>query len=305
MLVPITTARLQNLSAGYQTLFNDAVADLLNTVPIFWPDLALEIPSSALVDVFGYLKNLPGYREWIDDRQVFTPEAGDYQIVSKKFELTLGIPRDAIAYDRLGLYNNLAKAIGGSARTFRDELLFPLVKGGNSMVGPDGQYFYDTDHPLTDKSGNPTTASNYQSGAGPLWFVVAKPYGMKPFIITKQEELDLVTLFDPTNERVFYRDEFVWGSKGRFGAGFFLWQLIQASNAALTDVNFNAAFTALATRLGDRGKKMPMIPTDAYFPYSMRADANQQLLAERLANGASNTNFKVVNVHYVPYLDWA
>ena len=55
--------------------------------------------------------------------------------------------------------------------------------------------------------------------------------------------------------------------------------------------------------LGDKGRLMPMIPATAYFPYSMRANANQALLAERLANGATNTNFKVVDVQYVPYLD--
>ena len=300
----ITTATLQMMSAGYSTLFNDARADLANSVPVFWTELAEEIPSNSIEDVFGYMKGIPGYREWIDDRIIHRMEAGDYRIKSRKFELTMGVKRDDILYDNLGVYNKTAKYYGGQARVFRDELLFPLVKNGNSLIGPDGQYFYDTDHPLTDKTGATITASNWTSGAGPLWFMVAKPYGMKPFIITKQEELDFVPMFDPANERVFMRDEFLFGSKGRFGTGFFLWQLIEASKGAVSAANINAMFKALATRLGDKGAKMPMIPTDAYFPLSLRGDANENLLADRLANGATNTNFKIVNVHFVPWLDW-
>jgi phage major head subunit gpT-like protein len=247
----ITTALLQTLSAGFQTNFNTAMADLANSVPIFWPELVTEIPSTALEDVFGYMKGIPGYREWIDDRYVHTLDAGDYTITSKKFELTMGVKRDDIVYDRLGIYNQTSTWYGGKARTFRDELLWPLIKAGATTIGPDGQYFYDSDHPLTDKLGNPITASNYTSGASPLWLLVAKPAGLKPFILTKQEELDFVPVFDPTNERVFMRDEFLWGSKGRFGTGCFLWQLIEARTDALTAPNFEDAFKNLSTRLGD------------------------------------------------------
>jgi phage major head subunit gpT-like protein len=301
----ITTGLLQTLSAGFSTKYNDAYADAANSVPIFWPDLVEEVPSSSLKEIFGWMKGIPGYREWIDDRVVNQLESADYTIESKKFELTLGVPADAIRYDTLGIYNSRATWMGSKARTFRDELLWPLIKNGFTQVGPDGQYFYDTDHPLTDKTGAPITASNFISGAGSAWFLVAKPGGIKPFILTKAQELDFVARQDPTDPRVFDKDEFVWGSKGRFGTGYFLWQLIQASTQPLTGPNFDAAFSALSTRLGDKGSKMPLTPTDAYFPLSMRSDVNATLLVERLANGASNPNFKIVNVHFVPYLDWA
>jgi hypothetical protein len=49
---------------------------------------------------------------------------------------------------------------------------------------------------------------------------------------------------------------------------------------------------------------MPLMPTDAYFPLSLRKDAATVLLVDKLASGASNFNFKVVDVHFVPWLDW-
>lgn len=304
-LQAITTSTLETLNAGFSSQFNTTLADLANTVPIFWPDLAMEVPTNSLKQIFGYMKGLTGYREWIDDRVVKGLDATDYIIETKKFENTFGVKRDDILYDNLGIYNQTASWFGAKARTFRDELLFPLIKAGASTIGPDGQYFYDTDHPLTDNAGSPITASNYVSGAGPLWFITANPGGIKPFVITKAEELDFVPMIDPTNERVFFKDEYVWGSKGRFGTGFFLWQLIQAMTTPVDATNFNAAFAALATRLGDKGSKMPLTPTTAYFPLSMRGDAAQTLLVEKLASGASNFNFKVVDVKFVPYLDWA
>lgn len=301
----ITTSLLQTLSAGFSTMFNDALADAANGTPIFWQDLVQEVPSSSLKEVFGWMKGIPGYREWIDDRIVHQLDSADYTIESKKFELTLGVPADAIRFDTLGIYNQRAAWMGSKARTFRDELLWPMIKNGFTQFGPDGQYFYDTDHPLTDRTGAAITASNFLSGAGPAWFLVAKPNGIKPFILTKAKELDFVARQDPTDPRVFDKDEFVWGSSGRFGTGYFLWQLIQASTQALTGPNFDAAFAALATRLGDKGSKMPLTPAVAYFPYSMRSDVNATLMVERLASGASNPNFKIVDVKFVPYLDWA
>lgn len=301
----ITTTLLQTLSAGFSTKFNTAYADAANSVPIFWPELCEEVPSSSLKEIFGWMKGIPGYREWIDDRVVHMLEAADYTIESKKFELTLGVPADAIRFDTLGIYNQRATWMGSQARVFRDNLLWPVIKAGASSIGPDGQYFYDTDHPLTDKTGATITASNYTAGASPLWLLVAKPAGIKPFVLTKAMDLDFVARQDPTDPRVFDKDEFVWGSKGRFGTGYFLWQLVEASTAAFTAPNFEAAFKNLATRLGDKGSKMPLIPTDLYVPYSLRADVNATILVERLANGASNANFKIVNVHFVPYLDWA
>lgn len=300
----VTPQMLQNLNVTFSTAFNDAYADLANQTPTWWQDLAEEIPSGTISEVFGWMKQIPGYREWIDDRVIHTLDSSGYRIDSKKFELTMGVKRDDIVYDRLGLYTKLASAYGAQAKQFRDTLIWPLIKAGASTVGPDGQYFYDVDHPLTDINGNAITASNYNAGAGPLWLVVAKPGGIKPFIITKQEELDFVPMVDPTDERVFMRDEFRWGSKGRFGAGYFLWQLVEANTIGVDAAGFNLAFKNLSTRLGDKGTKMPLVPTDAYFPLSLRGDAAQTLLVEKLANGASNFNFKVVNVHFVPWLDW-
>jgi phage major head subunit gpT-like protein len=300
----ITPQVLSNLNVTFSTKFNDAYSDLANQTPIWWDQLAEEVPSGTLSEVFGWMKQIPGYRKWIDDRVIHTLDSAGYTITSDKFELTMGVKRDDIVYDRLGIYTKLAGAYGAQARQFRDTLIWPLIKGGASAVGPDGQYFYDTDHPLTDINGQATTAANFTSGAGPLWFLVAKPGGIKPFIITKQEDLDFVPMTDMTDERVFSRDEFRWGSKGRFGAGYFLWQLIEASTAAVNATNFNQMFTNLSTRLGDKGTKMPLMPTDAYFPLSLRGDAATTLLVDKLANGASNFNFKVVDVHFVPWLDW-
>lgn len=301
--VAITPQVLRNLNVNYSTMWNDAYADLQNSVPTFYQDLVMEIPSSSITDVFGWMKGIPGYREWVGDRQVETLDAGAYQITSKKYEKTLGINRDDIQYDKLGIYGPMFKAFGGAARTFRDELLWPLICSGATSIGPDGQYFYDVDHPLTDRNGNIQTYSNYISGANPLWFLVAQPYGLKPFILTKQEELDFVPMVDPDAPNVFFKDQYLWGSKGRMGVGYFMWQFIQAMTVDVAEPYFSQAFTALATRMGDKGRMMPLIPAVAYFPYSMRSSVNQALLAERLASGASNTNYKVVDVKFVPYLD--
>ena len=44
----------------------------------------------------------PGMREWIGDREVQNLSGSDYTIKNKSWELTFGIPREAVEDDKIG-----------------------------------------------------------------------------------------------------------------------------------------------------------------------------------------------------------
>lgn len=46
-------------------------------------------------------------REWIGEREVQALAAYDYLIKNKKFEMTIGVPRDDIEDDKYGVYTPL------------------------------------------------------------------------------------------------------------------------------------------------------------------------------------------------------
>jgi len=91
-------------------------------------------------------------REWIGDKVVKVLEAFKYTIVNRSFEATVAVKRDDIEDDNLGIYGPQAQQAGWSAKQLPDELVFELINGGFKNDCYDGQYFFDTDHPVGDTS---------------------------------------------------------------------------------------------------------------------------------------------------------
>lgn len=298
----ITTTLLQNAGTIIRTKFTDAYTDVEKKVPIFWPGIAELVPSNDLKEVYGRLSGLPGYRKWLGAREINRMQAGDYTVFNDKYELTVAISGDDLRFDKVGLRTWMATQQGLRARQLPDTLVWAAMNAGFTTNGPDGQYFFDTDHPMLTSTGAATTASNYDAGSGPAWYLTAALPGMKPILLQEVMKPDLVEMFDPTNERVFMNDEFLWGSKAMYGAGYFLWPLIQASKATLEDDNFNTSYDNFSKRLLDGGVPQALLPMDLWVPTDLRAAGERVVKAINRANGESNTNFGKVNLRVCPYL---
>jgi phage major head subunit gpT-like protein len=84
-------------------------------------------------------------------------KAYTYTLVNEEYESSIEVKRADIKDDQTGQYGPLARSIGESARMYPDEVVFgTLLPGGFSTLCYDGQYFFDTDHPV----GDGTTQSN-------------------------------------------------------------------------------------------------------------------------------------------------
>lgn len=298
----ITTALLNNAGTIIRTKFNEGYLDVEKKVPVYWPDIAELVPSNDLKEVYARLSSLPHYRKWVGPREIQRLETGDYSVVNEKYELTVAVMGDDLRFDKLGLRSHMAVQQGLRARQLPDTLVWQVVNGGFTTIGPDGQNFYDTDHPLKTANGATTTASNYNAGTGPGWFLTAALPGMKPFLLQEVYKPDLVEKFDPTDDKVFYNDEFIWGSWAMYGAGYFLWPLIQASKAELDQDGFNDAYDAFSARVLDSGVPQSLLPTDLWVPTSLRTAADRVVKAINRANGETNTNYGTVKVRVVPHL---
>jgi phage major head subunit gpT-like protein len=66
-----------------------------------------------------------------------------------EYEASIEVNHADIKDDQTGQYGIQAKSIGESAKAFPDELVFEtLLPGGFTSLCYDGQYFFDTDHPI-------------------------------------------------------------------------------------------------------------------------------------------------------------
>jgi len=134
----------RSLRALYKDTYEKTEAD--------YQKIAMEVPSTTSENQYQWLGEVPGMKEWVDERTLEDLKAWDYTIKNKDWESTIAVDRNAIEDDQLGIIRPRVMSLAVAAKTHPDELVFSLLAQGFSQTCFDGQYFFDTDHPLADGS---------------------------------------------------------------------------------------------------------------------------------------------------------
>jgi len=301
-MAAITPALITALNTAYR---RDFQASLANSTTL-WDRVATQVPSTSAKNTYAWLSRFPAMREWIGPRVIKDMAATAYEIVNKTWESTVGISRDEINDDEHNTYGPLFQQMGADAAEQPDRVLWPMLAAGNATVGYDGQFFFDTDHPVypnADGTGVPVSVSNITAGAGTPWYVMATKRPLKPLIYQSRRAPEFETKFDPSNsDHVFLNNEFLWGSSTRFNVGFGLWQLAHRSAAALNSDNLFAAIEAMMSVKRDGGSPMGVMPDLLVVPPSLEAEATKTIKVMLNDTGGSNPTFQRLDVLTVPWL---
>jgi phage major head subunit gpT-like protein len=293
----INRTNLQNLFTGYKASFQNAFAGI---TPDFTP-FVLDVPSTTSQETYPWLGSTTSFREWLGDRVIQNLKVHDYTIKNRTFENTVGVPRESIEDDSFGVFNPMMSQLGQDAANHPALLVYEMLAAGFSRVCYDGQFFFDTDHPVINAAGAEVSVSNFQGGAGTAWYLLDTSRVMKPLILQRRKNYNFVSLDRETDENVFMRKEFVYGTDARLNVGYGLWQLAYASKQDLTADNFNAAYAAMQGMTGDKGKKLGIKLTLLVVPPTLRSQALHILNAEQV-NGTTNINRNAVDVLVTPWL---
>ena len=287
----ITSENMKALNTAVKTIFNKA----FTAVKSEYGKIAMEVPSTKASNTYPWLGNSFKIREWLGERVIQNLKEYDYTIKNKEFEGTVAIPLTAIEDDDIGLYNPLIANMGDAAAKHPDELVFNLLKAGTSTLCYDGQYFFDTDHPVL-QNGKEVSVSNYKTGNNAAWYLLDTSQPVKPLIYQKRKAYNLVKKDKDTDDNVFMDGNIVYGVDGRGNAGFGFWQMAYCSKEELTAANFEAAYADMCSFKGDNGKPLGIRPTILVVPPSLRAKAHSIVTADKLASGADNPNKGLVTV---------
>lgn len=253
----INQSNLKTLFDGFSAAFNKGFTGAETA----YTRIAMTIPSSTREQTYGWLAQLPKMREWLGDRVVNNLAAHGYKIVNRDFENTVGVPRNDIEDDQYGIFAPLFSEMGRAAAEMPDELVFGLLAEGFTTPCYDGQNFFDTDHPVGDGKGGTVSVSNMQAGAAEPWFLLDCSKAIRPMIFQERRKLgNLVSKTEPTDDNVFFKKEYVYGTDGRCNVGYGLWQLAFGSKAELTPENYEAARKAMMSLTGDAGRKLGIKP---------------------------------------------
>lgn len=297
----ITPALISSLRVGFGDEFQRALAE----TPTDYQKVATVVPSSNAANTYGWLGQFPKLREWVGDRIVKDMKAQAYQVQNKLYEGTVGVKRTDIEDDNVGVYKPLFAEMGRAASAHADEIVFGLLAAGETTNGYDGQPFFSAAHPVypnVDGTGTAVNTSNLGAGAATPWYLLDTGRALKPLIFQERTQPELEVLDARQDEGVFMRDEYRYGVRYRCNAGFGFWQMAYKSKATLDAANFNAAMTAMMNFKADGGRPLGIKPTVLVVPPSLRAAAIEIVKNERLANGASNPNFGVVDLIVSPWL---
>ncbi len=285
----VTPALLQALFTGFKKNFEDAKSE----APAQYTKIATVIKSTTKSNTCGWVGKFPNLRKWVGDRVNETMKAHGYQIVNEDFEATVGVDRNDIEDDELGIYAPMFAEMGRSAGIHPDELCFGLLGAGFTTPCYDTQYLFDTDHPVypkADGTGTPVMTANVVVDAGyqgEPWFLLDTSRALKPVIFQDRKSPQLIAMTKIDDEAVFTRKEFRYGVDCRDAAGFGFWQLAFANKRALTPDNLWDSFSKMREFQADGGRKLGVKATMLVVHPSLEKLATQMLERE-LSNSSSN-----------------
>lgn len=250
--------------------------------------IVMTVPSQTREENYGWLGSMPSLREWIGPRVVNGLSAYGFTIVNREFESTVEVGRNDIEDDRLGIFGPFFSEMGGAARRHKEELIFSLLGSGFAANGYDGQFFFDTDHPLTLDDGSKISVANTDGGSGTPWYLLDLSRSIKPIIWQERSPYLFESMTQPDSPNVFLNRSFIYGVRARVNVGFGLWQLAWGSKQPLNAANYKAARTAMMGFRGQGGKLLGIKPTHLIVPPSLEEDAMTLLNNEYGTGGVSN-----------------
>ncbi|MBW7901257.1 MAG: Mu-like prophage major head subunit gpT family protein [Rhodocyclaceae bacterium] len=281
----ITPQILVSLAQG----FNAAFLRGFGSVTPSWQQVAMLVPSTSDAENYGWMKDLPGMREWVGQRVIHNLEATAAQLRNKKYEHTIGVKRDAIDDDKLGIYSTLFAQQGEIVARHPDDLVWGLLPQGFATKGFDGQYFFDADHAGFDRDGKEKSWSNTGGGAGTPWFAMDLSRAfMKPLIFQNRKAAKFVRKTRDDDDTVFMEDTYLFGADARYVAGFGFHQLAYGSKQTLDAAAYEAARLAISGQFRPDGSPLGVKCTHLVVGPSNEAKARTLLEKERLANGEDN-----------------
>lgn len=283
----INAANLDALRLGFSTAFQGG----LSQAGTMYQRITTVVPASSREQKYGWLGKIPNVREWLGPRAIQNLMSSDYSIKEKALELTLGVDRDDIETDNIGIYTPLFTEMGMSTGAQWDLMAFAQLALGFTTNCYDGQYFFDTDHPVLDVNGVAQSVANTDGGSGTAWYLMDVSRALKPILLQKRKDFQFTSLDKNTDQNVFMNKEFVYGADARANTGFGFWQFAWGSKQTLDATHYGAARAALGGMKGDYGRPLGINPQVLLVPPTLES-AGRKIVNSELGIGGETNEWK-------------
>lgn len=158
MIIQPTT--VDNAFLAWDTLFRQVLAD----TPTRWQQVASEMKSTTSSSVHAWMDRIPGLRQWLGERVINNLASRFQTVLNQKWEDTIGVEREKIEDDQLGIYTPMVQELARASKIWPDRLVFALLLLGGSTKVYDNQNFFDPAHPINMDDPSSATQSNLVTG---------------------------------------------------------------------------------------------------------------------------------------------
>lgn len=157
--------KLRQAAIQFNGLFMQGVESLKEGVDLVWPLKADKVFMPGTEEsVYGYLAEMPLFRDWEGERTPKRLATGSYTLKTKKKEFSYEVGRDDIKFDRFGIISQHMRGAGVAQKRLYEDVINDIQAAGKTTLCGDGQYFYDTDHPSGFNGVGATTFANLRTG---------------------------------------------------------------------------------------------------------------------------------------------
>ena len=111
---------------------------------------------------------MPIMREWVGDRQIQNIAESAFEITNKDYEPRSVSIATTSKTTTSASTARCCKGLGEADAKNDDYLIVSLLQNGNTALCSDGQYFFDTDHPVSQFDSSLGTQQNYWSSGKAL-----------------------------------------------------------------------------------------------------------------------------------------
>lgn len=135
------------IQAMYQSLDTSYQAGIEEAAP-FADKIAQRVPSTARSTRHVWIPSTGKFKKYVNEKDVQRLTARTWVVENEKYEDTIEISEEDVEDDQIGMLAVSARMIGNAAAKWPDDMIVECIQKASSTLAFDGQFFFDTDHPI-------------------------------------------------------------------------------------------------------------------------------------------------------------
>lgn len=293
--MPVTVTQLQTAQIEAKALFLRGLQSMANPM---YQRIAQQVTMTTKTMETPIAGMIGPLEEWVGARTIESLWEDAYSITAKKFQKTVGVPRESFEDNTHGTYIAQLETFGQQVAAWPDQQVAAKLQAGETDLCYDGLSFFNTAHLIKHGDTPAGTFSNLSAtGGNPAWYLFDLSKGIKPLIWALRSAPEFVQKWSTDDDNVFWKDEYISGVRARGVADFGLPHFCYKSKTALDATNYETAVEAMMAITGVKGENMGVYPTLLVVPTVLKGDA-QRLFERQLISGGEN------NIYYKD-IEWA